>query len=182
VASFSNLHFHLQLVAFDHSSHTGTVIAGPEQNTGKASRTDYRGRGTEHMALGLELGQVERQRQVLQEGNTHLEEGDRRTLDRMILEQRRSEEQEFDARSSCRPGGGEGMPPRGEGRRSSEWAKKTTVPEDREGTLVIVVVVRVLRLEARNRRNVEEREAHGHLQTGGPASEGAPAVGGRFWS
>jgi hypothetical protein len=78
-------------------------------------------------------------------------------LDRMILGQRRSEEQEFDARSSCRQGGGVGMPPRGEDRRSSEWAKKTTVPEDQEGTLVIVVEDHGPRLEARNRRNVEER-------------------------
>jgi len=78
-------------------------------------------------------------------------------LDQMILGLRRSEEQESDARSSCRQGDGEGMPPRGEDRHSSEWAKKTIVPEDREGTLVIEVVGREPRLEARNRRNVEER-------------------------
>ena len=117
------------------------------------------------MALDQELGRVGRQHQVLQGGNTHLEEGDMRMLDQMMMGLRRSEEQEFDARSSCRQVGGVGMPPRGEGRRSSGWARKTTVPEDREGTLVIGVVGREPRLEARNRRNVEERAIPVHSQT-----------------
>ena len=133
------------------------MTVGRGQSTGRASRTDYQGRGTEHMALGRELGRVGRQHRELLVGNIHLEEVGRRMLDQMIPGRRRSGEQEFDARSSCRQGDGEGMPPRGEDRHSSEWAKKTTVPEDREGTLVIEVVDREPRLVARNRRNVEER-------------------------
>jgi len=71
VASFSNLHFHLQPVAFGHSSRRGIVTVGRGQSTGRASRTDYQGRGTEHMALGRELGRVGRQNQELLVGNIH---------------------------------------------------------------------------------------------------------------
>ena len=133
------------------------MTVGRVQNTGTANRTGCQGKDIEGMALDLGLGRVGRQHQALLVGSIHLEEGGRRTLDRKIQGQRRSEEQEFHARSSCRQGGGEGMPPRGEGRRSSEWARKTTVPGVREGTLVIEVVDREQRLEVQTRRNVEER-------------------------
>jgi len=157
VASFSNLHFHLQPVAFGRSSRKGIATAGRGRSTGRANRTGCQGKGIERRDLDLGLGRVGRQHQVLREGSIHLEEEGRRTLDRKIQGQRRSEEQEFDARSSCRQGGGEGTLPRDEGKHSSEWAKKTTVPEDLEDTWVIEVVDRGPRLEVPTRRNVEER-------------------------
>jgi len=157
VASFLNPHSRLQPVAFGRSSRKGIATVGRVQSTGTANRTGCQGKDIERRDLDLGLGRVGRRHQELQGGNNHLEEGGRRTLDRMIQDQRRSEEQEFDARSSCPQGGGEGMPPRGEGMRSSEWAKKTTVPEAQEDTWVIEVVGREPRLEVPTRRNVEER-------------------------
>jgi len=142
-----------------------TAIAGRAQSTGKASQTGCPGRDIERRDLDLGLGRVGRQHQELLGGNNHWEEGGRRTLDRMIQEPRRSEEQEFDARSSYPQGGEEGTPPRDEGRRSSEWAKKTTVPEALGDTLVIEVVGREQRLEVPTRRNVAGRVTLVHLQT-----------------
>ena len=117
------------------------------------------------MDLGRELAQVGRQHQELLGGNIHLGEVGRRMLRRMIPGVRCSVEQGFDARSSCPQGDGVGMPPRGEGKHSRGWARKTTVPEDREGTLVIEVVDRETRLEAPTRHNAEERAVLVHSQT-----------------
>jgi hypothetical protein len=129
------------------------------------NRRDCQGRGIERMDLDLGLERVGVQHQELQGGNTHLEEVGRRTLLRTIQGLGRDKEQEFDARSSCPQGDGEGMPPHGEGRRPSEWARKTTVPEDREGTWVTEVVDREPKLEVLIRRNVGERAILVHLQT-----------------
>lgn len=135
----------------------GTAIAGREQSTGKANQQDYRGKGIERMDLDLELGRVGRQYQELLGDSTHLEEVGRRMLHLMIQGVQSSEGQEFGARSSCPQVGGVGKHPRGEGRRLSEWGKKTIDPGERVGTWETGVVGRELKRVVQTRRNAEER-------------------------
>lgn len=165
MAFSSNLHSRHQLVAFGHSGHRGIAIVDQRQSTGKASRRDCQGKGIERTGLGQGLGLEERECQELREDSTRLMEVGKRILHQKSLERRSSEEPEFGARSNCPQVGEAGMHLHGEDRHSSEWARTTIDPGEREDTLVIVVVDRGLIREVPIQRNVEERAILVHSPT-----------------
>lgn len=140
----------------------GIELADQAQNTGKASRKDYRGMGTGRMVL--ELAEVEERHCFVQVDSSRRCWVGRHNYHQMIqVEEDRSAVQESSARSSFPSGREAGKLPRDEGRHSGEWAKMTIV-QWVEGTWVIGVV-REQRRGALTRHSVVVQVDHAHSQT-----------------